>query len=198
MISFDALYNRISRGTLVDSRRCEILYDFMVGLDVPGSVYECGVYWGGTAYLLATLANGRPVKLFDTFTGMPEVSEYDLHKKGDFADTDLDLVRSTFIAFPNVEIYAGFIPDTFPEDDVIAFAHVDVDIFQSVWDCCEYIVPRLSPGGVIVFDDYGFPSCPGAKKAVDEFFSPEHMQKLGVEGEVSRLATRQAVFSKIA
>lgn len=27
-----------------------------------------------------------------------------------------------------------------------------------------------SLGGVMVFDDYGFPSCPGAKKAVDEFF----------------------------
>ncbi len=23
----------------------------------------------------------------------------------------------------------------------------------------------------MVFDDYGFPSCPGARKAVDEFFS---------------------------
>jgi len=29
----------------------------------------------------------------------------------------------------------------------------------------------LSVGGFIVFDDYGFPSCPGARAAVDEFFS---------------------------
>jgi O-methyltransferase len=28
----------------------------------------------------------------------------------------------------------------------------------------------MIPGGVMVFDDYGFPSCKGAKKAVDEFF----------------------------
>lgn len=35
---------------------------------------------------------------------------------------------------------------------------------------------RLNPGGVLIFDDYGFPTCPGAKRAVDEFFAavPEH------------------------
>ena len=29
----------------------------------------------------------------------------------------------------------------------------------------------LVPGGVVVFDDYGSPNWPGAKKAVDEFLS---------------------------
>ena len=56
-------------------------------------------------------------------------------------------------------------------DSRVAFAHVDVDVYQSVWDCCEFIYPRLTTGGVMVFDDYGFPTCPGARKAVDEFFA---------------------------
>jgi O-methyltransferase len=30
---------------------------------------------------------------------------------------------------------------------------------------------RLTLGGFIVFHDYGFPSCPGARAAVDEFFA---------------------------
>jgi O-methyltransferase len=29
----------------------------------------------------------------------------------------------------------------------------------------------MERGGIMVFDDYGFVSCPGAKKAVDEFFA---------------------------
>ena len=29
----------------------------------------------------------------------------------------------------------------------------------------------MIPGGMIVFDDYGFPSCPGARRAVDEAFA---------------------------
>ena len=51
-----------------------------------------------------------------------------------------------------------------------------VDIRQSVLDCCEFVYPRMVPGGVLVFDDYGFLTCPGARAAVDEFFSdkPEH------------------------
>jgi O-methyltransferase len=49
--------------------------------------------------------------------------------------------------------------------------HIDADIYQSVKDSCTFFYPRLESGGIMVFDDYGFPSCPGARKAVDEFFS---------------------------
>jgi O-methyltransferase len=70
------------------------------------------------------------------------------------------------------------IPDTFGEsgDLRFAFSHVDVDIHKSVLDCCRFLYPRTAMGGVIVFDDYGFPSCPGARQAVDEFFAdkPEY------------------------
>ena len=56
-------------------------------------------------------------------------------------------------------------------DDKISFAHIDVDIYRSTLDCCTFIYPRLSPGGFIICDDYGFPSCPGARTAIDEFFA---------------------------
>jgi O-methyltransferase len=66
----------------------------------------------------------------------------------------------------------GFIPDTFCglEQAQIAFAHIDVDIYKSIADCLNFIWPRLSVGGFMVFDDYGFPSCPGARASVDQFF----------------------------
>jgi len=34
----------------------------------------------------------------------------------------------------------------------------------------EFFYSWLETGGVIVFDDYGWPSCPGARAAVDEVF----------------------------
>jgi O-methyltransferase len=46
---------------------------------------------------------------------------------------------------------------------------VDVDIYASVLSCCEYFFPRMVPGGVLVFDDYGMLTCEGAKIALDEF-----------------------------
>jgi O-methyltransferase len=49
--------------------------------------------------------------------------------------------------------------------------HVDLDIFASITDALTFFYPRMAAGGIIVFDDYGFPSCPGARAAVDEFFS---------------------------
>jgi O-methyltransferase len=38
-----------------------------------------------------------------------------------------------------------------------------------VKECSEFFYERLVDGGVIVYDDYCSPSCPGAKLAVDEF-----------------------------
>jgi hypothetical protein len=72
-----------------------------------------------------------------------------------------------------IRIHAGFIPATFAglDDSRVAFAHVDVDLYGSVLDCCRFIYPRLTAGGVMIFDDYGFRSCPGARKAVDEYFA---------------------------
>ena len=45
-----------------------------------------------------------------------------------------------------------------------------------VLDSCDFFYPRLTPGGMMLFDDYGFASCPGVRKAVDEFFA-DKMQK---------------------
>ena len=43
-------------------------------------------------------------------------------------------------------------------------------IRDSHLECLDYIYPRLTKGGCIVFDDYDAKAWPGAKKAVDEFF----------------------------
>jgi hypothetical protein len=50
-------------------------------------------------------------------------------------------------------------------------AHIDVDLYQSTLDCCEYFYPRLVPGGILLFDEYGFAAARGEKDAVDQFFA---------------------------
>jgi O-methyltransferase len=143
----------------------------------PGEVIECGVYKGGTAALLRSLLeeskSTKKLYLFDTFEGMPDTNpEKDWHKEGDFSDTFLEEVRS-FVGGTEICIFRkGFIPNTFEGlyDITISFCHIDVDIYRSIIDSLDFIWPRLSSGGIIVFDDYGFPSCPGAREAVDDFF----------------------------
>lgn len=166
--------------TLVSPDRLYVLYSLaQSALHLRGDFWECGVYRGGTARMLATLlarnaCPGKKLFLFDTFEGMPETDpQVDLHKKGDFSDTSLASVKGAVGNPDHVEFRPGWIPETFRgmHDSHIALAHIDVDIYQSIWDCCEFIYPRMEPGGAMIFDDYGFPSCPGARKAVDEFFA---------------------------
>jgi O-methyltransferase len=165
--------------TVVGQHSCYVLYRLALqAFHVRGDFWECGVYKGGTAALFAELLAEGPAKekrlhLFDTFAGMPDVRpDLDKHKRGDFADTSLSDVKATVGHPALVHYHPGFMPDTFAglEASQIAFARVDVDIYQSVRDCCEFIFPRLSAGGFMIFDDYGLPSCPGARRAVDEYF----------------------------
>ena len=158
---------------------------------IPGCFVECGVFAGGSAWFLASLKGDKTLHLFDTFEGMPETGERDtLHKKGDFADTSLEGVKEV-VTQENVVFHKGIIPQTFRGwDEPIAFAHVDVDIYQSVKDCCEYLWPRLSKGGVMVFDDYGHFTCPGAMEAVEEYF-------LDKKSVPINMITGQAIVFKI-
>ena len=173
--AFTAEHARIAPYTLVSEDRCYILASLAAqAARLDGEIWECGVYRGGTAMLLSERLAGaaRTVRLFDTFAGMPATDAIrDWHKAGDFHDTSLEEVRSR-VKGDFVHFHKGLIPQTFSglESARIAFAHVDVDIYSAVHACCEFIFPRLCVSGFLVFDDYGFPTCPGARSAVDEFF----------------------------
>jgi len=168
--------------TLVSPDRCYMLYTLLrQAMHVEGEIVECGVYKGGTAAMIAALLRDRcPAKklyLFDTFEGMPETDpEKDLHRKGDFSDTTMESVAAYVGCAELCVIRKGVIPATFAglEQLRVAFAHIDVDIYQAILDSMAFLWPRLSVGGFVVFDDYGFPSCPGARAAVDEFFLDKH------------------------
>jgi O-methyltransferase len=153
-------------------------------LVLDGDVAECGVWRGGSAKLLRDVildrAASKRLYLFDSFEGMAAVDrDRDRHNVGDFQDTSLDHVRRfvTGCAGEDPQSVAvfrkGWIPDTFAglEDLKLCFAHIDLDLYQSITDALSFIYPRLTSRGVIIFDDYGFASCPGARKAVDEFLA---------------------------
>lgn len=178
---FQKYYQLARPRSLVTVDRCYILHQFARQcLGLPGDFAECGVYKGGTAYLIADTMNsfgakGKTLHLFDTFAGMPASANEDNgpHVQGDFGDTSLESVKQYVSKFNNVEFRPGYIPDTFQPltDRSFAFAHIDVDLFQTAVDCMQFFYPRLSSGGVMIFDDYGFHQYKhAARKAVDEFF----------------------------
>lgn len=160
---------------------------------LPGDFAECGVYKGASAYWMCrAAAPGRMVHLFDSFKGLPKPSERDGDHwvEGKFSDTSTSEVIKNLAPYRDFYLHAGWIPQSFHDfDSPISFLHIDVDLYtptlRSLIGLWRYVIP----GGIMICDDYGFAQCPGAKRAVDEFFQsrPEN---------VSSLPTGQALVIK--
>jgi O-methyltransferase len=140
---------------------------------------EAGVFRGGSAYFLgrsAQQAMGERVEIVavDTFTGHPEIDigarEEGAHTPGTFGGVDVDDVREYLAPLPFVEVVQGRIQNVAPKlDGDLHLIHSDVDLRAPTSYILQLAVERLVPGGMVIVDDYGFVTCPGVKKAVDEF-----------------------------
>jgi hypothetical protein len=194
-----ALCERVAPYTLTSPERIAALRDsvrHVVRAGVPGAIVECGVWRGGSMLVVALtlLEEGvtdRDLHLFDTFTHMPFPGEEDVDLFGrpaaDFYDEasaaeafrylTLDEVRAVLAGsgYPveRLHFVPGLVEDTIPAEapSAIALCRLDTDWYRSTRHEMEHLYPRLSPGGVLLVDDYGH--FMGAKKAVDEYFA-EH------------------------
>jgi O-methyltransferase len=175
------ILKKISDHTLVSEDRCYTIHMFSKHCrHLEGDFAECGIYKGGTAYLISLILKDnsnhqKTLHLFDTFSGMPKSANEDKshHKEGDYDDTSVEAVKDFLSDYSFVEFHPGLIPDTFEAvtNKKFAFVHIDVDIYQSIKDCCEFFYERMTKGGIMIFDDYGFQGYElAAKKAVDDFF----------------------------
>jgi O-methyltransferase len=174
---FNKLMDHILGVTVVDRVKCYMLYQFALQIsELPGDIAEIGVYKGGTAGVLceATKSSDKKIHLFDTFSGMPTPDpKRDIHREGDFGDTSIEQVKDFLRDWDNVYFHKGLFPKTAKpiKNDTFSLVHIDVDIYKSVMDCYTFFYPRMESGGIMISDDYGCLTCPGAKSAVDEFFS---------------------------
>ena len=140
---------------------------FAASLAPDGCFVEVGVFQGGTAQHLNELAQkqGRKLYLYDTFEGIPYRDEVDSHQVGDFSQTSYEQVRDLF---PQAAVVNGVFPASAVEMEPIAFAHLDCDQYQSYKESIAYLLPRMTKGGIMWFDDS--PCLAGANKAVTEIF----------------------------
>jgi hypothetical protein len=141
---------------------------------VDGSFYECGVFAGGIAQLLAHIiglaGSAHELHLFNSFEGLPQHDPtIDYHKLGEFK-MDEQPVRARLQGYHDVFIHKGWIPSSFEgrESDRIAFVHLDLDLYRSTLDALDFVLPRMIPGGIIVLDDFGSSNCRGVDRAVTE------------------------------
>ncbi len=180
-----ALHDQWGKPPGVPADRCFFLYStgrLIRERHVAGDTAECGVRFGkSTFFLLKGLDDpARPHHIFDSFEGLSEGGTLDKAatglkswQKGDISVSEATTRANLERFFSNCRFYKGWIPDRFPEvaDRTFAIAHIDVDLYEPTMASLEFFYPRMSRGGVIVCDDYGFATCPGATRAFDEFFA---------------------------
>lgn len=162
---------------------------------IPGAILECGVWKGGSMMAAAqTLrlinAADRELYLFDTFDGMTPPTDADVDLFGDDAASVMKLLPKegspVWAYSPEAEVRAnmastgypsqlvhfvrGSVMDTLPQQapERIALLRLDTDFYDSTKHELETLVSRVSPGGVLIIDDYGH--WRGSRKATDEFF----------------------------
>ncbi|HVE53844.1 MAG TPA: TylF/MycF/NovP-related O-methyltransferase [Ramlibacter sp.] len=163
---------------------------------VSGDFLEAGVALGGSAILLARCKPATAgLGLYDVFATIPPPGLQDgedAHERyaviqsgqsqgigGDvyygYVDGLMDQVRANLARFgvdeqrDKVRFVKGLFDDTLYPPGPVALAHIDCDWYEPVRTCMSRIIPKLSPGGILVFDDYS--SYSGCRRAVDELLA---------------------------
>lgn len=171
---------------------------------VKGAIVECGVWRGGSIMISALTFKkfqdmSRTFYLYDTFAGMSKPGNVDTtrydgakaldmwkfhHVNGKVAwcDASLEDVRRNVYAtgYPkNKFVFVegkveNTIPHTVPER--IALLRLDTDWYNSTYHELVHLFPKLSPGGVLIIDDYGH--WEGCRRAVDQYFRENNVPML--------------------
>lgn len=178
--TFLASYERIKGVSLVNIYQCWELWKLIDETEnTPGDVIEVGVFKGATSAIMAARLkqNQSPAKFIccDTFEGVVKASDADnFYKGGEHKDTSLNFVTNLLTQtfhLTNVVFLKGIFPDETGhqvQDSRFRLCHIDVDTYQSGKEVLNWVWDRLSPGGIVVFNDFGYPRTRGITRLVEE------------------------------
>jgi hypothetical protein len=131
---------------------------------VPGDFVEFGSYRGGNAAIILRAATSvgvrKPLHLYDTFSGIPaeRATSGEQWLIGAYDNTSVQMVEETLGEHATLaRFHQGLIPGTLADGqgpERIAFMHVDLNLSAPTVDALEWAIPRWSPGGICVLDDY--------------------------------------------
>jgi len=153
-------------------------------LRLPGDFVECGVFRGDMTWMITEMVDlqsaGKRFYLYDTFAGQdPKYSSQDdFPDSGDFfnfinreykSPGIEGQVRRRFSNKPFVIVTKGVVPDVLRDiaPEKIAFLHLDMNSPRAEQGALEFLFDRISPGGFIIFDDYGWKQYRKQKETAD-------------------------------
>jgi O-methyltransferase len=139
---------------------------------VPGDIAEVGTYKGASAKLICEAKGVKPLHLFDTFEGLPDLSSADdpaQFHRGQFS-VSFNEVSEYLHEYRNVHLYKGLFPSTAGAvtGSTFSFVHLDLDLYEATLEGIKFFYPRMSKGGIIISHDYTI--APGVRKAFNDYF----------------------------
>jgi len=199
-------YDEYSSPHTISWRLHTLVWAARSAMSIAGDFVECGVFKGDMAWFVSQLidlkSRDKCFWLYDTFAGFSDKysSPDDFPENRTFFDfankhykdpTIYPYVCNRFRDRADIKVIKGVVPDVLREaaPAQIAFAHIDLNSPAAEVGALEFLFPRLSSGGLVVFDDYGWKSSHRQKEAEDEF-----MRRHGYE--VLELPTGQGLVIK--
>lgn len=167
---------------------------------VQGDFVECGVNRGGYSRAIVDYVDfarkDKILWLLDTYEGLvpSQISPEEVARgiKGmDYEACYEDVVR-TFSPFHNVRIVRGEVPGTLQQvtAEKIAFLAIDMNCAEPEIAAAEHFWERMSPGAIMLLDDYGWAKHEVQKQAFDDF-----ARRRGLE--ILTLPTGQGLLIKV-
>lgn len=153
-------------------------------LNIPGDFVECGVFKGFSSAVIADYHDFNKIiktmYLYDTFEGVPD--EYKEHDTQNDYYNDMNIVDNEtvyknvlrrFDIYNNVIVTKGALPHSLTKvcPAEISFLHIDLNSAEAENAVLEVLFDKISPGGIIILDDYGWLFYEKQKILEDEFFN---------------------------
>lgn len=167
---------------------------------ISGDCVECGTYKGGSAAIISKyMDSNRHLWLYDSFAGLPETSPVDGEDAkqwigGCYAHVEdvYEVMNLVGTSGDRYTIKKGWFKDTFVADGLpekVALLHCDADWYDSVYLVLDTFYHRISEGGCIILDDFGF--WEGCREAMYDFCFTYKVKPL-----IERVETDQAFWIK--
>ncbi len=140
--------------------------------------------------------HNRKIVGFDTWEGFPDVdktNDLDEWKSGDYGVPDgyenflsnVIQVHETMAPIPSIkkhQLVKGDATKTIDKylkkhpETIISLAYFDFDIYKPTRECLERILPYLSKGAIIAFDEINVQDWPGETQALREVLGTNNFQ----------------------
>lgn len=154
---------------------------------VPGDYVELGVFKGHTTLFCSEYVGfqdwPREWWLYDTFEGIPveqQAPGWEARNKVYQGTYSHEEVVARFAAFPNIKVIKGRVPDVLegPTPSQIAFMHIDLNNAPAEIGALEILFNRVSPGGIVLLDDYCWSTCRAQHDAEKAWFGARGLEVL--------------------